>query len=988
MKQNPPPSRLVIVGENDLHPLSGKKEQTSKPKTTNLDIFVATLNTRSLRTPEKLTELELAIDNIKWDIIGISEMRRFGEGIEDHNGKYILHYIGETAGLYGVGFLIKKKLARKIEEIKGINERIAVLNIKLPSHRDKEEMWTIIQAYSPTESNKKEDIIKTDKFYEDLQAAIQTSYKNLIVMGDFNGQVGTCNKGEEYTIGKHGHGQRSKNGKRLVTLAMENKLSILNSFYKKKKSKKWTWVSPNGKHKNEIDFILTNNRRLFKDVTTVNQLNFQTDHRMIRTKLSGRQVQKRRHIHNNKDRTALIFTGNNDILLNNLKNAINENTKTNHKPIQERYNSILNILKTEVRKTNEQTTESTLSSETKQLINERKELIQKEKTKQTRHKISELSKKINEHIRKDRKSKRRKTMKMFIEKTGGIKKALKELNHKKTWMPNIKTENGSSASKRQEILKIATDYYRKLYQRQKTARVEEQNLITTNSESVPIILQEEVIRAINTQKLDKAPGSDQISNEIIKYTSSVLVPSLTDLFNEILATESIPEDWTKSTIILLHKKGDKGNMSNYRPISLMSNIYKIFSKIILSRITVTLDENQPKEQAGFRSKFSTIDHIHVVRQVLQKYKEYNKVYYLGFVDFNKAFDSLEHDSIWRALECQGVEPKYIRTLENIYAKSTAQVKLERTGEEFPIERGVRQGDPISPKLFSAVLEMIFRNLQWERNGLNINGDKLNHLRFADDIVLFSETPDSLEDMLQQLSDESAKVGLSMNISKTKVMTNSAKKDIRINDGQMKIEYVNEYIYLGQLISTKDTMQKEIDRRITNSWKRYWSLSEVMKDKDMPIKEKRKIYNTCILPCLSYGCQTWALNEKQLKRIQVCQNGMERSVIGVKRRDKVRLEHIKRKTKFKNIHTVYKSLKWKWTGHMLREGIEKWTRLVTEWYPRDSKRSKGRQTKRWEDDMKKIAGPEWTRTAKDRTKWKALEEAFVERQAEKDKPATD
>lgn len=157
--------------------------------------------------------------------------------------------------------------------------------------------------------------------------------------------------------------------------------------------------------------------------------------------------------------------------------------------------------------------------------------------------------------------------------------------------------------------------------------------------------------------------------------------------------------------------------------------------------------------------------------------------YIGFVDFNKAFDSLDHDSIWKALESQGVEAKYIRLIRNIYSKSMGQIKLERTGEEFPIQRGVRQGDPISPKLFSAVLEMIFRNLEWERYGLNINGTNLNHLRFADDIILFSENPDDLETMLQQLSNESAKVGLSMNTSKTKAMTNSTKIDIKKMEGR-------------------------------------------------------------------------------------------------------------------------------------------------------------------------------------------------------------
>lgn len=81
----------------------------------------------------------------------------------------------------------------------------------------------------------------------------------------------------------------------------------------------------------------------------------------------------------------------------------------------------------------------------------------------------------------------------------------------------------------------------------------------------------------------------------------------------------------------------------------MSNMYKVFSKIILSRIETTLEESQPKEQAGFRRNYSTIDHIHVLRQILQKYKEYNKTYYLAFVDYNKAFDTIEHGFIWEAL---------------------------------------------------------------------------------------------------------------------------------------------------------------------------------------------------------------------------------------------------------------------------------------------------------------------------------------------------
>lgn len=269
-------------------------------------------------------------------------------------------------------------------------------------------------------------------------------------------------------------------------------------------------------------------------------------------------------------------------------------------------------------------------------------------------------------------------------------------------MPNLKTKNENLTSKRPEILKLATEYYRKLYQSKNSTEIVKEYNLDDSHRPIPEILIEETIKAIYTQKADNTPGSDQITIELLKSTIPAIAPLLIDIFYEIIESENILQDWKRSTIILIHKKGDKGEIGNYRPISVTSNVYKVFSKIILSRITTVLDEYQPKEQAGFRSKFSTIDHIHVLRQILQKYKEYNKTYYLGFVDFNKAFDSLEHECIWEALQNQGTQGKYIKILKNVYSKNTAQVRLEKIGEEFPIERGVRQGDPISPKLFSAV----------------------------------------------------------------------------------------------------------------------------------------------------------------------------------------------------------------------------------------------------------------------------------------------
>ena len=112
---------------------------------------------------------------------------------------------------------------------------------------------------------------------------------------------------------------------------------------------------------------------------------------------------------------------------------------------------------------------------------------------------------------------------------------------------------------------------------------------------------------------------------------------------------------------------------------------------------------------------------------------------------------------------------YIEILKDIYTDSSVTVHLHKESEKIRIKRGVRQGDTISPKLFTATLERIFRRLNWENKGVKIDGEFLSNLRFADDIFLCTETPQELQQMLQEISDESRRMSLKMNIAKTKVM---------------------------------------------------------------------------------------------------------------------------------------------------------------------------------------------------------------------------
>ena len=109
-----------------------------------------------------------------------------------------------------------------------------------------------------------------------------------------------------------------------------------------------------------------------------------------------------------------------------------------------------------------------------------------------------------------------------------------------------------------------------------------------------------------------------------------------------------------------------------------------------------LDENQPVEQAGFRSQFCTIDHLQATNQLIEKALEFNLRLYIAFVDYKKAFDSVEHKPILETLKNQGIQNKYKTLLANLYTVCKAKIQTE-------VERGVKQGDPLAPKLFTAVL---------------------------------------------------------------------------------------------------------------------------------------------------------------------------------------------------------------------------------------------------------------------------------------------
>ena len=140
--------------------------------------------------------------------------------------------------------------------------------------------------------------------------------------------------------------------------------------------------------------------------------------------------------------------------------------------------------------------------------------------------------------------------------------------------------------------------------------------------------------------------------------------------------------------------------------------------------------------------------------------------------------------------------------------------------------------------------------------------------------------------------------------------------------------------------------------------------------------KRKVFESCVLPVLTYGAETLTITQASAQRLRVAQRAMERAMLGVSLRDKKTNEWIRQQTKVQDVMERIASLKWNWAGHIARMTDDRWTKWILSWRPPDT-RGRGRPPERWTNDIKRIAGIKWQQKAMDREEWKNLGEAYIQ-----------
>ena len=262
--------RNLLSGPTTGH--TSDKERSKKPQ-----IKMGTINIGTIRHKEE--ELMEVMMERGLNILGLCETRLDGHGQRTLHNNYVLIYSGGANRRHEVGIMLSPELADRVDSTNFKSERVLNITLKLKSRN-----ISIIQIYAPQQGRPNNE---KGAFYDELQSAVDMSQyrENLIIIGDWNGHVGTDRLGVENIIGSFGVGERNAEGRRILDFCLSQNLAVMNTFFKHRDSHKWTWYRyDSGRQRymghSMIDLVAANSKKMFRDLVSVD-----SDHQLIVAKI-------------------------------------------------------------------------------------------------------------------------------------------------------------------------------------------------------------------------------------------------------------------------------------------------------------------------------------------------------------------------------------------------------------------------------------------------------------------------------------------------------------------------------------------------------------------------------------------------------------------------------------------------------------------------------------------------------------------------------
>jgi len=930
----------------------------------------ATWNIRGM-TQGKLNVITKEMGRCGVNILGVSEHWMLSQGRFVTDDGFVVFFSGKDEGRRssGVGFVVDKDASKAVLGYNPIDDRVMTIRIK--GHPMN---ITFLQAYAPT-ADAEDEVV--DDFYNKVQEALDQIHRKdiVIIMGDWNAKIGGNIPRNKY-IGNHGIGIRNERGDRLAEFCMTNDLVLTNTTFKHHPRRLYTWSSPGDRTRNQIDYIMVPKRwqSSIQNVKTRPGADCGSDHQMLYCKMKLKmKSMKRMKAPVRYD----VFAIPEDfkVEVSNKFEALMalDDTETSSEELWEQMKSTMQIAANNHVPKRRKMKRQWLKPETMEVAEERRNAKTREDNEEWRRLDKLFTQKANEDMNQYLEEKC-----MELERSSNnprrVFQLVKEITRKHdAQMDVINDKDGNALTEEAEIKRRWAEYCEELYRKLENDTEEFQ---TTEYETEPPPLREEVKHALNKMSNGKSTGIDDIPAELWKASGEKGIDLLWKLCNHIWKSQEWPTDWCRAVFLPIYKKGSKKECSNYRTISLISHASKILLRIIVNRIKHKYTDEISDEQAGFVEGRGTREHIVNVRQIMEKCKGHNIPLYMCFIDYSKAFDCVSHGQLWNIMKTMGFPLHIISLISKLYENQESAVRTYNGNTEwFKIGRGVRQGCILSPCLYNLYAEDIMRVALEEKDwGVKIGGVKRSNLRYADDTTLLASSKEELMNMISDVKEASKPRGLLLNVKKTQVMVvDNSRTDNSafVLDGE-EINEVDEFIYLGSKI-TKDCSSKvEIRRRLAMARATTINMTTVWKSKGISTKLKTRLLRATSFAIASYGCESWAMTQADKKRMDAFEMWAYRRVLRVswtaRKTNKWVLEKIGnglmlRKEMMKR--------KMKFFGHAMRH--ESFEKSIIQGAV-EARRRRGRPQREWMEDIKTWTGLDGAAActvAQDRRRWQKL-----------------
>ena len=480
---------------------------------------------------------------------------------------------------------------------------------------------------------------------------------------------------------------------------------------------------------------------------------------------------------------------------------------------------------------------------------------------------------------------------------------------------------------------------------------------------------DKVLKAIKNKK---AAGLDKIPPELWKTRKFDV--HLINFCNAVYESHEI-EAWREGCILPFPKKGDLSIPSNYRGITLTSIAAKIYNKMLLNRIQPEIEKVLRKNQNGFRKDRSTTGQILTIRRLIEGIKSQNLEATILFVDFSKAFDSIDRSKMEHILIAYGIPNEVVQAIMILYRKTKSKVRSpDGDTDFFNILAGVLQGDTLAPYLFIIALDYVLHSSIDTNKSLGFTltktksrrhpAVKLTDADYADDLALISDKCSNAEKMLHLLEYAAEKVGLKVNAKKTEYINYNHQGTIKTIKNQ-QLKNVDNFEYLGSNIASTE---KDVDIRIAKAWSAVNKLTTIWKS-NLSENLKRNFFRATTGSVLLYDSTTWTLTKRLEMKLDGAFTRMLRAALNVSWR-----EHPTNKRLYGNIPkitTIIREQRTRLAGHSYRNKEELASDLIL-WQPKHGHRGRGRPNKTFVDQLSSDTGclPEHLATAmSDRQRWK-------------------